>query len=55
MADLICSSCKRKATNMSVTKFLCPNCGKQEIARCMDCRKNAIKYTCPQCNFVGPN
>jgi Zn-ribbon RNA-binding protein len=36
-------------------RFVCPNCGKSEIIRCSDCRMNVIKYTCPSCEFEGPN
>ncbi|MBD3203247.1 RNA-binding protein [Candidatus Woesearchaeota archaeon] len=54
--QLICSSCKKRITNSKGTaKFLCPKCAKQEIIRCIDCRKNAIKYKCSSCEFTGPN
>ena len=36
-------------------KFNCPNCGREEIIRCKDCRANVIKYICPSCKFEGPN
>jgi Zn-ribbon RNA-binding protein len=52
----MCGSCKKKVVNEkgSVT-FLCPKCSNFEVVRCDNCRRNAIKYTCPQCEFVGPN
>jgi len=54
--ETACNSCKRKVANMKgVARFLCPKCGKYEIVRCPQCRKIAAKYTCPGCNFVGPN
>ncbi len=54
--DLACISCKRKIMNfIGSVKFVCPNCGKSEIIRCSDCRMNVIKYTCPSCEFEGPN
>ncbi|MBN2454100.1 DUF1610 domain-containing protein [Candidatus Woesearchaeota archaeon] len=55
MADVFCLSCKKKITNLSVTRFMCPECGKYEIVRCKSCRENAVKYTCPKCGFTGPN
>ena len=54
--ELICSSCKKRIVNMKgVAMFMCPKCGKQEIIRCPTCRKIVAKYTCPECNFTGPN
>lgn len=51
-----CISCKRSVVNREgVTKFDCPSCGNYQIVRCGHCRKIVAKYTCPQCNFVGPN
>ena len=51
-----CTSCKKRITNdTGVVKFQCPNCGKYEIVRCQSCRKNASKYKCTGCDFVGPN
>lgn len=51
-----CSSCKTRIVNIegSVT-FKCPSCGKSEIVRCVNCRKIASKYKCPECGFTGPN
>ncbi|MBI5398768.1 RNA-binding protein [Candidatus Woesearchaeota archaeon] len=54
--EIRCSSCKKKITNMkAVTRFNCPQCAKQEIVRCGHCREIVVKYTCPECRFVGPN
>lgn len=56
MADEFCISCKRKITNLGgAAKFMCPNCSKYMIARCVRCRRAAVKYTCPDCGFQGPN
>ncbi|MDI3544411.1 MAG: Zn-ribbon RNA-binding protein [Candidatus Woesearchaeota archaeon] len=52
---MICSSCKKDVSNKKGSvSFLCPNCGKAEIVRCVDCRKRGTKYVCPVCGFVGP-
>jgi Zn-ribbon RNA-binding protein len=54
--ESICTSCKRKVMNFNGSiKFNCPNCGKEEIIRCKDCRANVIKYVCSSCKFEGPN
>ncbi|MBN2423318.1 DUF1610 domain-containing protein [Candidatus Woesearchaeota archaeon] len=54
--QLVCSSCKQRITNAKGTAvFMCPNCGKQQIIRCIDCRKTVVKYKCPECGFEGPN
>jgi len=37
------------------TRFDCPQCGKHEIIRTLRARKMAVKYTCPSCDFSGPN
>ena len=55
MEDKKCTSCKIKVANESAVSFNCPKCGKYEIIRCPNCRSNATKYTCPNCEFVGPN
>ncbi|MCD4740518.1 zinc finger domain-containing protein [archaeon] len=47
-----CISCKKEVTDDYV-KFNCPNC-KKELVRCHNCRKNVIKYKCPECEFTGP-
>ena len=54
--ELKCSSCKKSIANDSGSvRFMCPNCGKQEVIRCLSCRKSATKYKCPECGFEGPN
>ncbi|MFA4886831.1 MAG: zinc finger domain-containing protein [Candidatus Nanoarchaeia archaeon] len=54
--DLFCSSCQVKVTNLSGSvRFSCPSCSQSEIVRCPHCRKIIAKYTCPSCNFTGPN
>lgn len=56
MSEIKCSSCKKNVANVVGTvKFMCPNCNKEEIIRCIECRKNAVKYVCPSCGFEGPN
>ena len=49
-----CTSC---GTNIlakgNFVKFLCPDCGKNEIVRCKNCKDLSNKYTCT-CGFVGP-
>jgi len=51
-----CISCKKLVVNESGNaKFNCPSCSKYRIIRCKHCRKTAIKYRCPSCNFEGPN
>ena len=53
---LACASCGKSITNdPGNAQFKCPQCGKQEIVRCLHCRKIAAKYKCPECDFVGPN
>ena len=37
------------------TIFNCPKCGKGKIKRTFHERQLAVKYVCPQCQFVGPN
>ena len=54
--QLKCGSCKAIIANIGgSTKFQCPNCGKSTIIRCKHCREIAAKYTCPECQFEGPN
>lgn len=56
MAKVICTSCKKEIVNeKSATRFMCPNCGKTEIARCKHCRAIGARYTCSSCEFTGPN
>jgi hypothetical protein len=50
---LRCSSCQKEVTDDYV-RFKCPNCGKEEIIRCMKCRKIVAKYKCKSCGFEGP-
>ena len=51
-----CSSCNVDITNLNGSvSFDCPNCGKETLVRCKDCRNKAIKYKCSKCNFEGPN
>jgi len=52
---LVCNSCKKEISNDGGVTFMCPNCGKEEIARCMHCRELAAKYVCSSCDFEGPN
>jgi hypothetical protein len=50
---LRCSSCQKEVTDNYV-RFKCPNCGKQEIIRCMRCREIVAAYKCKDCGFEGP-
>ncbi len=51
-----CSSCKTLITNIEGSAlFPCPKCGKTEIVRCRHCRETAVRYTCRECGFSGPN
>ncbi len=54
MADKICSSCGVRLTGKGNTFFECPQCGKQEIGRCDQCRDQGVHYECKKCGFVGP-
>jgi len=54
MENLFCISCKKKISR-GAARFKCPKCGEYEIIRCKNCREIAAKYTCPSCNFEGPN
>ena len=54
--NIVCSSCKKSVTNdRGNVKFNCPSCGKHEMIRCVHCREIAAKYSCPGCDFEGPN
>jgi Zn-ribbon RNA-binding protein len=54
--ELKCTSCNKNITNDGGSaRFKCPNCSKQEMVRCKDCRVNAVRYKCPECGFEGPN
>jgi predicted RNA-binding Zn-ribbon protein involved in translation (DUF1610 family) len=56
MTELICSSCKKRVTNIpGTTRFACPKCGKTEILRCGHCRELVTKFKCAECGFEGPN
>jgi len=51
-----CISCGKELTNLKGSVIMpCPGCGKQEIARCFYCRRQAARYNCPECRFSGPN
>lgn len=51
-----CSSTNVKITNIQGTvRFKCPSCGEAEIVRSKKAREIAMKYTCPNCGFEGPN
>ncbi|MFH1376113.1 MAG: zinc finger domain-containing protein [Candidatus Woesearchaeota archaeon] len=53
--ETYCISCKKKIWDLSdVVIFKCPNCLKEDIVRCRECRVKAIKYIC-DCGFEGPN
>ena len=52
---LRCSSCNVSVSNTpGSVRFLCPQCGKEEIVRCKHCRKISARYTC-SCGLTGPN
>ncbi|HIG92577.1 TPA: RNA-binding protein [Candidatus Woesearchaeota archaeon] len=56
MEGKICVSCKKKIANDSGSVTLpCPKCAGYQLVRCSNCRRNGIRYTCPGCNFIGPN
>ena len=51
-----CSSCgKEIANDVGSVKFKCPDCGRDTIYRCKNCRQIAARYTCKSCSFSGPN
>lgn len=51
-----CNSCKQQITNdVGTVTFICPQCSKNPIIRCVHCRKAATKYQCHECGFRGPN
>ncbi|MBI4140050.1 DUF1610 domain-containing protein [Candidatus Woesearchaeota archaeon] len=51
-----CNSCNKPISNDNGSaKFPCPKCGQQKIVRCTSCRKSGAQYSCPECNFTGPN
>ena len=56
MENKECISCKKKVVNdAGSVEFPCPKCTSFKLVRCSNCRKNAIKYKCPSCEFEGPN
>lgn len=51
-----CNSCgKEIANDVGSVKFMCPNCAKEMIYRCKNCRQIAARYRCEGCSFEGPN
>ncbi|VUT26661.1 MAG: hypothetical protein MASP_01631 [Candidatus Methanolliviera sp. GoM_asphalt] len=48
-----CTSCNVRLVEAGFTRFPCPVCG-ETIARCVKCRKQAIRYICPNCGYEGP-
>ncbi|MBS3123879.1 hypothetical protein J4437_04560 [Candidatus Woesearchaeota archaeon] len=56
MDEKTCLSCKKRVVNdAGKVDFQCPKCKTYLIVRCSNCRSNAVKYSCPNCGFVGPN
>jgi predicted RNA-binding Zn-ribbon protein involved in translation (DUF1610 family) len=56
MEDKKCLSMNTRITNdKGSVSFLCPSCGDYEIVRSKKARQIVSKYTCPKCNFTGPN
>lgn len=55
MSNTCTTTNKRIANDPGSVRFKCPNCGKYEIVRSTQSRKLAVKYTCPECGFSGPN
>ena len=49
-----CTSCGRGLVGDGWVIFKCPNCGEGVIARCKNCRDQAIEYACPVCGWRGP-
>ena len=47
-----CSSCGSGTSDYVL--FKCPSCGKKDLVRCAECRKNGTRYICKECNFKGP-
>ena len=43
------------SNDIGATSFPCPKCGKTIIHRTRKAREIVVKYTCPECGFVGPN
>jgi predicted RNA-binding Zn-ribbon protein involved in translation (DUF1610 family) len=57
MAQRIVSTTSKEniANDVGAVSFACPKCGYEYIIRSSAERKNVTQYTCPRCNFVGPN
>lgn len=54
MAEKTCTSCRKVVAGDSESaSFACPNCEKEEIVRCGNCRKTSVNYKCA-CGFEGP-
>ncbi|MBS3144448.1 RNA-binding protein [Candidatus Woesearchaeota archaeon] len=54
--QLQCMTCHRPLENVKGNaSFNCPQCEKHLIVRCFYCRRIAARYTCPNCQFSGPN
>jgi len=47
-----CVSCSKEIGTKGVV-FKCPSCLKEDIARCLSCKKISSRYKC-KCGFVGP-
>lgn len=48
-----CISCGIGVLGENFVRFICPNCEKEEIIRCLVCKKNVRTYVC-KCGFEGP-
>jgi predicted RNA-binding Zn-ribbon protein involved in translation (DUF1610 family) len=48
-----CISCGKGLIERGSTTFICPN-SDTIIGRCNSCREQNVKYTCPDCGFIGP-
>lgn len=56
MEKYISTASKRDVSNdWGTVHFPCPKCGKSTIIRSKQDRANAVKYTCSECGFEGPN
>ena len=49
-----CMSCGIPLIDHTSVIFDCPDCGKEKIGRCPQCRDQSVNYTCKGCGFVGP-
>jgi predicted RNA-binding Zn-ribbon protein involved in translation (DUF1610 family) len=51
-----CLATQQELTNdVGSVVFKCPNCLDYDIVRSKKCRELGTKYTCPKCEFEGPN